>query len=196
MIAAQDVALVLLAAGRSERFGDIGSKLDEPFLARPLGLHVVVALEAVPFATRIAVTGEAKIDFAGAGYRVVANDDPARGIASSVRLGIAAAAESGAKAALIALADMPRVTATHVFTLLAAYEDAMSVVASSDGVICRHRAYRLLTVSFFFARSLLTRETTSCAPSTVSTESDRPPNQPMPVQRCDAVFLVTFLIYA
>jgi molybdenum cofactor cytidylyltransferase len=134
MIAAQDVALVLLAAGRSERFGDIGSKLDEPFLARPLGLHVVVALEAVPFATRIAVTGEAKIDFAGAGYRVVANDDPARGIASSVRLGIAAAAESGAKAALIALADMPRVTATHVFTLLAAYEDAMSVVASSDGV--------------------------------------------------------------
>ena len=33
---------------------------------------------------------------------------------------------------------------------------------------------RLFTVSFFFARSLLTRETTSCAPSTVSTESDRP----------------------
>ncbi|CAH0369245.1 unnamed protein product, partial [Pelagomonas calceolata] len=33
---------------------------------------------------------------------------------------------------------------------------------------------RLFTVSFFLAKSLLTRETTSCAPSTVSTESDRP----------------------
>jgi len=55
---------------------------------------------------------------------------------------------------------------------------------------------RLLTVSFFFARSLLTRETTSCAPSTVSTESERPPNQPMPVHRVGAVVSVTFLIYA
>ena len=56
---------------------------------------------------------------------------------------------------------------------------------------------RLFTVSFFFARSLLTRETTSCAPSTVSTESLRPPNHPIPlVQRVGAVFLVTFLIYA
>lgn len=134
MIRPQEVALVLLAAGRSERFGDIGSKLDEPFLARPLGLHVAVALEAVPFACRIAVTGRTKIDFAAAGYDVVVNEDPARGIASSVRLGVAAAAERGASAVLIALADMPRVTATHVYNLFAAYEDDGSVVASSDGV--------------------------------------------------------------
>ena len=52
-------------------------------------------------------------------------------------------------------------------------------------------------MSFFFARSLLTRETTSCAPSTVSTLSDRPPNHPIPlVHRVGAVFLVKFLIYA
>ena len=63
-------------------------------------------------------------------------------------------------------------------------------------MICRHRAYRLLTVSFFFARSLLVRVTIFCASSMVSTESLRPPNHPMPVHRCDAVFLVTFLIYA
>ena len=65
--------------------------------------------------------------------------------------------------------------------------------------LCDTSAHRLFTVSFFFARSLLTRETTSCAPSTVSTESDRPPNQPMPVHRVDrvgAVVSVTFLIYA
>ena len=32
MIAVEDTVLVLLAAGRSERFGDVGSKLDQPFL--------------------------------------------------------------------------------------------------------------------------------------------------------------------
>ena len=40
MIAAEDCVLVLLAAGRSQRMGDLGSKLDEPFLGRALGLHV------------------------------------------------------------------------------------------------------------------------------------------------------------
>ena len=51
-------------------------------------------------------------------------------------------------------------------------------------------------MSFFFARSLLVRVTIFCASSMVSTESLRPPNHPMPVHRCDAVFLVTCLIYA
>ena len=57
-------------------------------------------------------------------------------------------------------------------------------------MICRHRAYRLLTVSFFFARSLLVRVTIFCASSMVSTESFRPPNQPIPlVHRAGAVCL-------
>ena len=55
MIAVERSVLVLLAAGRSERFGDVGSKLDQPFLARPLGLHVAVALEDMPFQQRIAI---------------------------------------------------------------------------------------------------------------------------------------------
>ena len=133
MIRAQDVVLILLAAGRSERFGDIGSKLDEPFLNRPLGLHVAVALEAVPFRDRIAITGAAKLDFTAHGYREIANSDPARGMASSVRIGIRAAKAMNAKAALIALADMPRVTATHIYNLLDTVDGDDAVVASSDG---------------------------------------------------------------
>ncbi|TPG10934.1 nucleotidyltransferase family protein [Sphingomonas oligophenolica] len=133
MIRPEDVVLILLAAGRSERFGDIGSKLDEPFLNRPLGLHVAVALEAVPFRERIAVVGNAKVDFPSHGFRVLTNHDPSRGMASSVKIGVEHAKAIGAKAVLIALADMPRITATHVYTLFDAFDDDAAVVASSDG---------------------------------------------------------------
>mgnify|MGYP004163950997 CR=1 FL=1 len=75
-----------------------------------------------------------------------------------------------------------------------AYRKALTVFClrgprvEGDGVIGRHRAYRLLTVSFFFARSLLVRVTIFCASSMVSTESFRPENQPIPlVHRAGAV---------
>ncbi len=54
-IGPEDTVLILLAAGRSTRFGDVGSKLTEQFLNRPLGLHVAVALEGVPFKERLAI---------------------------------------------------------------------------------------------------------------------------------------------
>ncbi|MBY9063946.1 nucleotidyltransferase family protein [Sphingomonas yunnanensis] len=134
MIAVEDTVLVLLAAGRSERFGDIGSKLDQPFLARPLGLHVAVALEDMPFRQRIVVVDGCTIDFAQFGFFVTHNDDPERDMASSVRIGVECARAHDAKAVLIALADMPRVTAAHIHRLFDASEmGERAVVASSDG---------------------------------------------------------------
>ena len=133
MIAAEDCVLVLLAAGRSQRMGDIGSKLDEPFLGRPLGLHVVVALEDMPFMERVAVTGRANCDYAAHGFTIVQNDDPELGMGRSVALGVDCARARGAKAVVMALADMPRVTATHIYTLLDAVDAEDAVVASSDG---------------------------------------------------------------
>ena len=133
MLRVEDTVLVLLAAGRSERFGDLGSKLDEEFLGKPLGLRVAVTLQALPFHDRIAVTGKVQVNYAALGYRAVANPDPAAGMASSVRLGVAAAKARGAKAVLIALADMPRVTAAHVLRLYDAANNGDTVVASSDG---------------------------------------------------------------
>jgi molybdenum cofactor cytidylyltransferase len=135
VIAAEDVVLVLLAAGKSARFGDIGSKLDAPFLTRPLGLHVAVALAAIPFRERVTVVSpRCAIDYAPHGFHVVNNDDAVGDMASSVRLGVACAQARGAKAVLLALADMPRVTASHVYRLLDAADSADAVVASSDGV--------------------------------------------------------------
>lgn len=133
MVAAEDCVLVLLAAGRSLRMGDTGSKLDEPFLGRPLGLHVVVALEDMPFMERVAVAGSAACDYAAHGFAIVRNDQPQRGMGRSVALGVAHARLLGAKTVLVALADMPCVTAAHVRALLDAADGDDAVVASSDG---------------------------------------------------------------
>jgi len=136
MILPDRVALVLLAAGRSRRFG-AQDKLMAPYLGRPLGLHVVVALEAVPFRERIAVVSQTGLDLASCGYRIVRNDDPGAGMGQSLRLGVEAASAGGAETVLVALADMPRVTATHIYRLLDRAEGPEAIVASSDGVIPR-----------------------------------------------------------
>ncbi|RZM06659.1 MAG: nucleotidyltransferase family protein, partial [Sphingomonas sp.] len=132
-IRVEDTVLVLLAAGRSTRFGDIGSKLTEEFLNRPLGLHVAVALQRLPFAERLAIVDGARLDYAPYGFTQIHNDDPGGGMSRSVRLGVARAKEMGARAVMIALADMPRVTATHVLRVFDAADGDATVVASSDG---------------------------------------------------------------
>ena len=132
-LAVERTVLVLLAAGRSERFGDIGSKLDEPFLGRPLGLHVAVTLESMAFRERIAVVNRAGLDYGAHGFRVLRNEAAGGGLASSVKLGVDRARALGVDAVLIALADMPRVTAAHILRLFDASHGPDTVVASSDG---------------------------------------------------------------
>ena len=129
----ETTALVLLAAGRSRRFAD-GDKLSEPFLDKPLAYHVVTALEKVPFLARIAVVADTSLDFGALGYRVIHNPDPTLGQARSLCHGVAAAQEAGAAAVLVALADMPRVTAAHIYRMFDAADGADTIVASSDGV--------------------------------------------------------------
>jgi molybdenum cofactor cytidylyltransferase len=129
----ETTALILLAAGRSVRFGDT-DKLAEPYLGKPLAFHAVTAFEDMPFAFRVAVTLETHLDFGGRGYDVIVNDLPEEGQARSVRLGVAEAARRGAAAAMIALADMPRVTAAQLYRLIDDAEGDDAVVASSDGV--------------------------------------------------------------
>ena len=133
MIAVEDSVLVLLAAGASSQFGDVGSKLEEEFLGRPLGLHVAVALESVPFKRRVAVVTHDRIDYAAHGFEVVTNDAADRGMAHALCLAIACAKACDPAGALIALADMPRVTAAHVHRLFDASSGDDTVVASSDG---------------------------------------------------------------
>lgn len=132
-IAAEKCILILLAAGRSERFGD-SDKLQQAFLGKPLAFHVVTALEAMPFKARLAVCSGSALDFGSRGYRVIHNDDPGDGMSGSVKLGVAAARAIGCDAVVIVLADMPRVTATHLYRLLEAATGPDAVIASSNGV--------------------------------------------------------------
>jgi molybdenum cofactor cytidylyltransferase len=133
MLKPDQVALVLLAAGRSRRFND-GDKLAEPFLDKPLAYHVVTALERVPFCARIAVVSDTRLDFAALGYDVIENPDPSLGQARSLCFGVSRAKELGCEAVLVALADMPRVTAAHIRRMMDAADGPATIVASSDGV--------------------------------------------------------------
>ncbi len=132
MIAAEEVVLVLLAAGRSERFG-AADKLAADLNGISMGLHVVAALADVPFRARLAVRSGCGLDVAAYGYTDIANPRPELGMSGSVRLGVECARTMGATAVLIALADMPCVTAAHVRRLLDAGGADDAVVASSDG---------------------------------------------------------------
>lgn len=132
MIDVEKTILILLAAGGSKRFGG-RNKLEEEFLGKPVGLHVVTALENMPFMERIAVVDGCTLDFANRRFTVLHNDDAAAGMSGSVRIGVACAKARGAEAVAIALADMPRVTAAHLYRLLDAAHGANAVVVSSDG---------------------------------------------------------------
>jgi molybdenum cofactor cytidylyltransferase len=133
MIEPETTALILLAAGKSARFG-LSDKLTEMFLGQPLGMHVVTALEAVPFARRVVVRDGVELDYAARGYHEVHNGHPEQGLSQSLKMGVEAARGPGIEAVLIALADMPRVTAAQIYRLFAAATGPDTIVASSDGV--------------------------------------------------------------
>ena len=134
MLKVETTMLVLLAAGASTRFGD-DDKLDEDFLGRPLGLHVAVALEEMPFAERIAVVDSCRLDYAQHGFEVIHNKEAAGGMASSLRLGVARAKERGADGVLLALAGAAAVAGAPIYRLFDASDGVgpAAVVASSDG---------------------------------------------------------------
>lgn len=132
MIAPENVAVVLLAAGLSTRFGS-EDKLSYPLHGLPLGLHAARTLAHLPFAARIAVTREGGPDFAGYGFEPVINPDPANGQSSSLHLGIAAAREVQPQAILVALADMPRVSLAHFLSLLSSFDAHSPSVGSTAG---------------------------------------------------------------
>ena len=135
MIEPGDVAALLLAAGQSERFGT-EDKLLASLDGMPLALHAAERLAALNFGWRIAICrdGSPLIDSLMAlGFNVKINPDPARGLSSSLALGIEQAELVGAEAALVALGDMPFITPRHLSALMAGFDAKISpIVASSD----------------------------------------------------------------
>ncbi len=117
-------AAIVLAAGAGSRFG--GGKLLAPLEGRPILQHVLDRLAEAGLSEAVVVLGddadavEAAIDWRGA--RRVRNDDPGRGLSSSVRIGIEAL-DGEVEEALIVLGDQPLVPLEAIRALLAAPRD-------------------------------------------------------------------------
>lgn len=153
MIEAGDICAILLAAGRSRRFG-VADKLLAPVAGEPLALHAAARITEMMPGRRIAVCPDDESSLAqrlaAQGFEIVANPDEELGMSRSLACGIAEAARGAQTAALICLADMPFVTIGHLKELLARFDPVDApVVASTNGDAAMPPA--------LFARSLFDR---------------------------------------
>ena len=111
------VALILLAAGRSERFG--GDKLSAIFKGQPLWTWAAQAAEEAGFRDLYIVTSPRGSIEPGERWNRVVNPKAERGMGTSIAAGIAAA--QAHDRIVIALADMPRVPPSHLRALADGY---------------------------------------------------------------------------
>jgi len=127
------VAAIVLAAGRSTRMGGERTKLVSMLEGMPLVAHAVDAALGSSAMPVVVVTGHdgAAVRAALARREVVFahNSHFAQGLASSLQAGLRALGED-VDAALVCLADMPRVRASHLRRLIEAFR------TSGPGRIC------------------------------------------------------------
>lgn len=121
-----DIGVLLLAAGRSSRFGQ--DKLVAPFRGRPLWEWSAIAAEEAGFANRFLVVSQATALSTREGWRMVENPDAHDGMGTSIATGVRAA--SACSRLVIALADMPLVPPAHLVKLA---EGQGSIFTRYDG---------------------------------------------------------------
>jgi molybdenum cofactor cytidylyltransferase len=150
------IAAIVLAAGAGLRFGR-PDKLLAPLRGRPILLHVLDAIAEAGFAATFVVVGEnAERVERSIRWRTevrVANPDPARGLSSSVQVGVAAARglEPPVDGVLIALGDQPNLSSQVIRALVAAAGGARPIVVpryegggGSNPVLVRREAWHLV----------------------------------------------------
>lgn len=162
------VAAIVLAAGRSTRFGP-ENKLLASVQGEPMVRRAVRAALGSAAAETIVVTGHmaeaVEGALAGLPVRFARNPDYAEGQSTSLRVGIAAVPE-GCEAAVVLLGDMPLVDAATVDRVIGAYRPqagALVVVPTHEGrrgnpVLWSRRFFRDLQglTGDLGARSLIT----------------------------------------
>lgn len=120
------VSGIILAAGRSERFGSEPKQL-ALFEGRPLVERAARTALASTLDEVIIVVGHRMDDVRAAvdhlAVRVVENPDYSRGQSTSIQRGLAAI-DSQARAVMMIMADQPLLTTTLLDRLLAAYRDS------------------------------------------------------------------------
>lgn len=131
------MAAVILAAGGSRRLGR--PKLLIPYRGVPMLQRAVAAASGAGCAAVLVVLGADRERYLpllrGAPARAVVNPDHQEGMSSSIRAGIRALAAS-VDAAIIMLADQPRIDAAILRALITAYETSgKRIVASRYGPV-------------------------------------------------------------
>jgi len=128
-IESKRVVAILLAAGRSERFG--GDKLAATFMGRPLAHYAAATLSAIDFARRIVVLGQSAVDMSPFDFDV-ARPTAESSMGHSIACGVRLAEAMDCDACLIALADMPLIPESHFHNLLRAFDADMVATAVGD----------------------------------------------------------------
>lgn len=151
MIAVEQTVGVLLAAGRSTRFGN-ANKLLQPLGGQPLILHAAKVLGALGCVRMIAVVppDEPRLGelLAPLGFELLVNPAPGPEQHESLRLALMEVLTGPATAALVCLADMPFVTTGHLQRLLVH-------VRQYEGAVSTGATWR--TPPVVFTRSLISR---------------------------------------
>ena len=135
MAALSRTAAVVLAAGLSRRYGP-ASKLYAELDGKPLALHIAQTVGALPLARRFAVCrfGDEELArmFEREGFTVVINPDSARGLSSSLAVGVEAVETlPDIDAVLVCLADMPNVSRRLLQALVGELEGPADIVGSA-----------------------------------------------------------------
>jgi molybdenum cofactor cytidylyltransferase len=132
------IGAVLLAAGRSTRFGG-PNKLLADLAGKPVIRHAAEALLESQARPVVVVTGHMAAEVGraldGLAVTLVHNPDFAQGLSTSLKAGLAALPRS-VEGAVVALGDMPRVAGRHIDRLIAGFapkENRSIVVPVTQG---------------------------------------------------------------
>ena len=131
------IAVLVLAAGRSTRFGPENKLLAE-LDGKPIVRRTVEAVLASRARPVIVVTGHmadaVATAIAGLDVQVVHNPDFVAGLSSSLKAGLRAL-PNGLDGCIVALGDMPRIEAAHIDRLIAAFapKEGRSIVVPVHG---------------------------------------------------------------
>ena len=119
----ENVSVVILAAGLSRRMGDV-NKLLLPYRGRTLIRHTVTLYEALGVGQIIVVVGfqqdKVRAALQGVNADIVANEAYQQGQITSIRRGFKAI-RSKTETVLVALGDLPLLTAEEIQFVLSAY---------------------------------------------------------------------------
>ncbi len=124
----EKIAIVILAAGQSRRFGK-KNKLLADLNGKVLAAYMADMARDIPAAKHIAITRDNSLDHIFQGFEIIHNSIANDGQGSSIALGAKAAL--GHPAALFLLADMPRISA--IFSRFMVNKAARTTVCRANG---------------------------------------------------------------